>query len=179
MQAHFGVRGRRNPAGALNRRNTPALCGGCHSNQLSAFEKSRHFELLRVADSRGPTCATCHGEVAAQLMAPEAVAAECDQCHGRGKRSPRPQNAADIRGFMERARVLRTRLEAAKVVIDALGDNARRESLRHGHEEAQAQLAKAAVDVHAFAVANGQASLDAAEGRVDALLSAIGAPATP
>ena len=58
----------------VNWRNLPVTCGTCHAGPFVAFQKSEHFALLQKGDARVPTCATCHGAVAAQRPSVAALA---------------------------------------------------------------------------------------------------------
>jgi Cytochrome c7 and related cytochrome c/Cytochrome c554 and c-prime len=177
LRAHFGVTSLRHPASPLNRRNVPATCGTCHSGPYSAFQKSGHAALLRAGDSRGPTCVTCHGEAAAQLLSPDAIAAECSQCHGAGKRAPRAERAADVRQWLERVREVRAQLAAVRPMIDAVRDAARQKQLRDAYRQAEAPLAQSVEKGHSFVFAESNERLNVARQRTAALYqSIIGAP---
>jgi Cytochrome c7 and related cytochrome c/Cytochrome c554 and c-prime len=177
LRAHFGVTNLRNPASPLNRRNVSATCGTCHSGAYSAFQKSGHAALLRSGDSRGPTCVTCHGEAAAQLLSPDAIAAECNQCHGPGTRAPRPERAAEVRQWLERVREVRAQLAAVRPMIDAVRDPGRQQQLRDAYRQADAPLAQSVLDGHSFVFAGSNERLTLARQRTAALHeSIIGAP---
>lgn len=68
--AHQGILSARNPASPVNRINLPKTCGACHPGPFAAFQKSRHYELLREGNPDTPTCVTCHGNVGAFLLSP-------------------------------------------------------------------------------------------------------------
>ena len=177
LQAHFGVTNLRNSASPLNRRNVSATCGTCHSGPYSAFQKSGHAALLRRGDSRAPTCVTCHGEAAAQLLSPDAIAAECNQCHGPGTRAPRPERAAEVRQWLERVREVRAQLAAVRPMIDAVRDVGRQQRLRDAYHQADAPLAQSVVNGHSFVFADSNERLNVAQQRTAALYqSIIGAP---
>lgn len=143
----------------------------------SAFQKSRHAGLLKARESRGPTCVTCHGEAAAQLLSPDAIAGECNQCHGPGKRAPHPERAIEVRQWLERVREVRAQLDAARPVIDAIADTRRQQQLRNAYRQAEAPLVQSVIDGHAFVFADSNERLDVARQRTAALRqSIIGAP---
>jgi Cytochrome c7 and related cytochrome c/Cytochrome c554 and c-prime len=173
FRAHFGVTSPGNAASPLNRRNVSATCGTCHIGPYSAFQKSRHAGLLKAGDSRGPTCVTCHGEAAAQLLSPDAIAGECNQCHGPGKRAPRPERATEVRQWLERVRELRAQLDAVRPMIDAVRDTGRQQQLRDAYRQADAPLAQSVADGHYFVFADSNERLDVARQRTAALYQSI------
>jgi hypothetical protein len=173
LQAHFGVRNLESASSPLNHKNVSEMCGQCHAGPYAAFQKSRHFALLKAGDTKGPTCVTCHGEATAQLLSPDAVAGECNQCHGTGKRQPVPQRAGDVRRLLERVRDPRGRLNAAKLMIDAVGDTARQQRLRQAYHQAEAPMTAAIVNGHSFVFTDTDARLDEARQRITALYQSI------
>ena len=173
LRAHAGITSPGNAASPLNRRNVSATCGTCHIGPYSAFQKSRHAGLLKAGDSRGPTCVTCHGEAAAQLLSPDAIAAECNQCHGPGKRAPRPERATEVRRWLERVRGVRAQLEAVRPMIDTVRDARRQQQLRDAYRQAEAPLAQSVVDGHSFVFTDSNQRLDVAQQRTAALHQSI------
>lgn len=171
--AHVGVMDPRESSSPLNRRNITATCGACHAGPYAAFQRSHHFELLRTGDTRGPTCATCHGEVAAQRLSPDAIEGQCNQCHGPGKTAPRPGRASDMRQWLEEVRGLRAELEAVRVLVDATGDLMRRQELLEMYRQAAAPLAQAVVNGHSFVFAERQELLNLARQRTAGLYRSL------
>jgi len=47
LQAHQGILHANNPASPVTRVNLPGTCGKCHAGPFAAFQKSRHYELVR------------------------------------------------------------------------------------------------------------------------------------
>ena len=139
----------------------------------AAFQKSRHYELLRVSDNRGPTCVTCHGESAAQLLAPASVEAECNQCHGPGKRAPRPEPASQVRDLLERVRELRAQLEVARRMIAELRDTTRQQRLQAEYQQTEAPLIQTISDGHSFVFTSGEQQLNLTRERLAKLYQSI------
>ena|SRR5438105_2190541 len=173
LRAHMGILMPPNTASLVSRKNVSATCGTCHVAPYSAFQKSRHYDLLKAGDTKGPTCVTCHGEAAAQLLSPDAIAGECNQCHGSGKRAPRPGRAAQARELLERVRDLRAQLDAARRVIDEVRDTARQRQLRDAYDQAEAPLNQAVTAGHSFVFADSEARLAVARERTAALYQSI------
>jgi hypothetical protein len=85
VPAHQGILHFSNSASPVARVNLPGTCGKCHTGAFAAFQKSRHYELVRAGNRDAPTCATCHGEVGAQLLSPRQLEGRCAGCHGDAK----------------------------------------------------------------------------------------------
>jgi hypothetical protein len=179
LQAHFGITNPKTVTSPLNRRNVSATCGTCHRAPYSAFQRSRHAALLKASDPSGPTCVTCHGQAAAQLLSPAAVAGECNQCHGPGKRAPRPDRAAEVRRWLARVGGVRAQLAAVKPMIDAITDRTRQQQLRDAYQQAEVPLDQAVADGHAFVFADSNQRLNLARQRVAALFQSIVSAPSP
>jgi hypothetical protein len=176
LPAHLGILMARNPASPVHRDNLPATCGRCHTGPYVAFQKSRHFELLRAGDTFGPTCSTCHGEVAAELLSPRGIAAQCSRCHGEGKVVARPEYPARARLMLEGIHEVRTQLSAARRLINDVKDQARREQLMYQYQQAEVPLIEATNAGHEFVYTNLEERLDLARRRTAALyVTVVGA----
>lgn len=101
FQAHQGILRFSNPASPVARANLPATCGKCHSGPFVAFQKSRHYELVRAGNRDAPTCVTCHDEVGAFLLSPKQLEGRCASCHGADKIAPRTEFAPEGRLMLE------------------------------------------------------------------------------
>jgi hypothetical protein len=109
------------------------------------------------------------------VLSPEAVAGECAQCHGPGKREPRLEREGEVFRMFDRVRDLRLQLDAAMRVIDAIRDPGRQAQLRQLHREAAAPVDDAVVGAHTFVFTGSARALDDAQQRVAALMQAIAA----
>src|SRR5574342_1362135 len=66
--------------------NLPRTFGRCHADVYVQFKKSRHAALMTEGVHNGPTCSTCHGDVAAALLSPKALENQCNACHGANRK---------------------------------------------------------------------------------------------
>lgn len=148
--AHRGVLARTNPASPVHRSNEPATCGTCHTGPYAAFQRSRHFALLKSGDRTVPNCATCHGEVAGLRPSPEALEARCQQCHGPSSPVPRPQFAARGRQAFEGLRETRALLTDVRRAIARVKDPARRAALSREADLAERPIVDATGEAHAY-----------------------------
>jgi hypothetical protein len=174
--AHRGVLTGRNPASPIHRVNLPRTCGKCHIGPFVEFQKSRHYQLLQESRGEGPTCSTCHGEVAARLLSPRALEKRCDTCHGAKGVHPNSDYAPDGRILLEEVRAIRTLLEPAPRLIDRVKDPARRKSLLEAYEQAQVPLKEAVNSAHAFVFDQMRERLSAAKLKSEALLTELANP---
>ena len=140
MLAHRDVLSSRNPVSPTNERNLPQTCGRCHPSHLSVFRDTKHYELVRAGDRRAPTCSSCHGAVAADLMSPRGLAAKCNTCHGPDTANHRPELAAQVRVLLEAVRDAREDLKQARRLVGRAKDPERRERLEILLEAAETPL---------------------------------------
>ena len=148
--AHRGILGSGNPASPTHRRNIPRTCGSCHPGPFTNFQQSQHYSLLNEGDRQVPVCVTCHGDVAANLLSPNALERRCDRCHGDDGIAPRPGRAADARNLMEGAAEVRESLRAAERLIERIRDTERRASLEEDYQQAEVPLIQARQAGHRF-----------------------------
>jgi hypothetical protein len=164
----------------VNRRNLPRTCGGCHAGPFAEFQSSKHFTLLRNGDPDAPTCSTCHGEVAANLLSPKGLENQCNACHGRGKEHARPEYGANARLLLTQVRDARTILNYVKPLIERVKDEKLRTSLQADYGQAQVPLNEAIHAGHSFVFDNMQERLTVAIHRAEALSDRLANPgATP
>ena len=177
--AHQGILGPTNPASPLHRTNLPKTCGACHPGPFAAFQKSRHYELLREGNRDTPTCVTCHGNVGAFLLSPKALYAECARCHAPGKVAPRSDLPAEGKIMLTSVREVRASLDEAKTLIGRVRDKARRESLEIEWQAARAPLLEAVHAAHTFVYDQMQDRLYITRKRVDLLMEQLANPESP
>ncbi len=171
--AHSGIVRPIDPRSPVNRRNLAATCGACHVGPFVAFQKSRHYELLRSGSPNGPTCSTCHGDVDGRVLSARALASECNECHGPRERAPRAERASLVREEYEALKAVREQMKLAQSLIKRVDDKARRASLSEAYQQAEVPL-RAAIDAgHQFVYADLRERLAVARARVEALLSSL------
>lgn len=148
--AHTGILRSTNPASPVALINLAGTCGKCHPGPFAAFKESRHYELLRSGSREAPTCITCHDEVAASLLSPRQLEAQCSKCHGVGKVAPNSDLPPDARILLERVREERALLKEARSVIRRIADKQRRTLLEAEAARAETPLREATDAGHAF-----------------------------
>jgi hypothetical protein len=163
----------RNPASPVNRVNLPRTCSQCHTGPFVAFQKSRHFQLLGAGDERGPTCTTCHGEVAANLLSPSAIAARCDECHGPKGSKPQPEFGRTASLLLREVRSIRDSLNDAETLIERIKDRATRERFEADWTQAEVPLIEARQAGHEFVFDDMRERLTLARQRAETLLERL------
>jgi hypothetical protein len=171
--AHSGMLHSRNPASPVNRMNLPRTCSQCHTGPFVAFQKSRHYELLRSGDDRGPTCTTCHGEVAANLLSPSAIAARCDRCHGPKESHPQAEHGRNASLLLGEVRAIRDTLDDAETLIERIKDRALREQFETDWQQAEVPLIEARQAGHEFVFDNMRERLTLARQRAESLMERL------
>lgn len=175
--AHQGILTSRNPSSPVHKNNLPRTCGACHTGAFVAFQKSRHFELLNTGAPEGPSCSTCHGSVAARLLSPRRLEAECQDCHGPEGTFPQPEVALQGRQLLEEVTLVRELLRQASELIERVDDDARRAELQYAYDQAQVPLTEAVQAAHAFVFDQMKERLTTARERSIALLNELANPA--
>jgi hypothetical protein len=141
-----------------------------------AFQKSKHYELLRAGDNDAPSCSTCHGNVAAELLSPIRLANECKKCHGDGKVAYRVEHPILGKVLLERVREVRKLLNHTEHLIHRIKDKARRGRLEEAYRQAEVPLIEAVNSAHSFVFIEMQERLGLALKRAEALLEELANP---
>ena len=171
--AHQGIVESSDPASPTHRRNLPRTCSRCHVGQFVEFQKSKHYELLRGGDERGPSCSTCHGSVAAHLLSPKGLERSCEACHGPEGVKPNSDFPPQGRILLTRTERLRELLDTAVRMIRRIDDDDVRERFELELEQAEVPLTEAVHAGHSFVFERSEERLDRAQERIDSLLDLL------
>jgi Cytochrome c554 and c-prime len=174
--AHRDILARTNPASPVHPVNLPKTCGTCHAGPLVAFQRSKHYEILRGGNKSAPTCTTCHGEAAGVRLSPKALEGQCATCHGAGKIAPHPEFPAQGRTALEGLRETRALLRDARTAIARVKDPARRASLEQAAQQAEVPIIEATQAGHAFIYDQLSERLTTARARLAALFERLANP---
>jgi len=147
-EAHRGVVHPSNPASPVNAANLADTCGRCHRANAQAFNGSAHNALAKAGERRGPTCATCHGTMRAQVPSPAALEARCTACHPAG--SQRGEYPALMRTAVESLNALRARADALDDAVARVPEHARRVELLVALYNSRLTIKEAIARVHTF-----------------------------
>jgi hypothetical protein len=61
-------------------KNIPETCGKCHTQELDHFKNTMHYQRLR-AESRAPSCVTCHQPHSFKVLKASELTPMCSVCH--------------------------------------------------------------------------------------------------
>jgi hypothetical protein len=172
-QAHKGILPATDPQSPRHRLNIPALCGKCHMGPLTAFQSSRHYDLLRTGNDDGPTCITCHGASDGRVLSAKALATRCSGCHGPNEVAPRAGRVVEVRSVYEELGVVREQLKLAQLLIAQVKEKKRRNELTFDSEQAELTIRQAVDAGHQFVYDNLRSNLARAQNRVNALLARL------
>lgn len=174
--AHKGIISSGDRKSPVHRANLPATCGTCHAGQAMSFQKTRHFQLLKADDRRGPTCSTCHSDEGDTLLAPKALEAQCNTCHGPGKTAPRPERAKHARAMLEDEHEARQLLKEARELVKKVKDPQRRARLTQDADMAALELKFAIEASHEWVYDGLQERVGRARTKISALFEALTNP---
>ncbi len=174
--AHRGILHRTNPASPVHRVNLPDTCGACHAGPFSAFQKSRHFTLLKSGNRAVPTCATCHGAAGENRPSPKALERECASCHRPGRPDEHPERPALGRKMLEGVREVRVMLKEARSLIERVKDPSRRTRLEQAAQQIDVPLTQATEAGHAFVYDDLEGRVETARRRLAALFEELANP---
>jgi formate-dependent nitrite reductase cytochrome c552 subunit len=79
-QAHSSMKNVTDPQSPIYFKNIPETCGKCHITEYEHFRNTMHYERLR-AESRAPSCATCHQPHSFKVLKASELAPLCSVCH--------------------------------------------------------------------------------------------------
>jgi len=134
--AHGSMKGINDENSPIYFKNIPDTCGKCHAEEMEHFKNTMHYQRLK-AESRAPSCVTCHKPHTFKVLKASEMTALCSVCH-----NPRDQIATasvpiDARNALDKQKEFQIELFSAKQAIAA--DKAARKDISH----AQIDLDKA------------------------------------
>ncbi|MBI5535157.1 MAG: hypothetical protein HY898_20690 [Deltaproteobacteria bacterium] len=81
-QGH-SIQDSKDPRSPINHANVPKTCGRCHVGIEETFKRSKHFQLLKAGDPRGPVCVDCHSAHKIQALSAGNMKLHSDERCGR------------------------------------------------------------------------------------------------
>jgi len=102
-EAHGGNLNAAKAKSAVNFRNIPKTCGGCHEDIYEGFRESTHFDHVasKEQEDQGPTCVTCHGSLNVAVLNVNTVEETCRKCHNEETENS-PDNPQEARALLNR-----------------------------------------------------------------------------
>jgi hypothetical protein len=78
--AHSEMKNITDPQSPIYFKNIPETCGKCHIQELEHFKNTMHYQRLR-AESRAPSCVTCHQPHSFKVLKASELTPLCSVCH--------------------------------------------------------------------------------------------------
>ena len=81
-EAHSPMKNITDPESPIYFKNIPETCGKCHAQELDHFKNTMHYQRLR-AESRAPSCVTCHQPHSFKVLKASELTPLCSACHNQ------------------------------------------------------------------------------------------------
>ena len=78
--AHASMKDINDPNSTIYFKNIPDTCGKCHAEELDNFKNTMHYQRLK-AESRAPSCVTCHSPHSFKVLKASELTPPCSVCH--------------------------------------------------------------------------------------------------
>ncbi|VVB89270.1 Doubled CXXCH motif (Paired_CXXCH_1) [uncultured archaeon] len=79
-ESHASMQGINNESSPIYFKNIPDTCGNCHTEEMKHFKDTMHYQRLQ-AESRAPSCVTCHKPHSFKVLKASEMTALCSVCH--------------------------------------------------------------------------------------------------
>ncbi len=79
-EAHAAMKNITDPNSTIYFKNIPETCGKCHTEELNNFKNTMHYQRLK-AESRAPSCITCHKPHTFKVLKASELTPLCSVCH--------------------------------------------------------------------------------------------------
>lgn len=115
-KAHINFKNNTDPESPIYYTNVPKTCGKCHAVELDHFKNTMHYQRLR-AESRAPSCVTCHQPHSFKILKASELTTFCSVCH-----NPKDQIAAasvpgDAKQALEKQKEFQEEVFKAKTAL--------------------------------------------------------------
>jgi hypothetical protein len=116
--AHESMKRKNDTDSPIYFKNIPDTCGKCHAEEMHHFKNTMHYQRLK-AESRAPSCITCHKPHTFKVLKASEIISLCSVCH-----NPRDQIATasvpiDAKNALEKQKEFQDELLNAKQSIAA------------------------------------------------------------
>ncbi len=134
--AHEAMKGINDTDSPIYFKNIPDTCGKCHAEEMEHFKNTMHYQRLK-AESRAPSCVTCHKPHTFKVLKASEMTALCSVCHNPRDKIATASVPIDARNALEKQKEFQDELLKAKQAVAA--DKDARKDVTH----AQVDLDKA------------------------------------
>jgi len=80
--SHASMKGINDVNSTIYFKNIPDTCGKCHAEEMDHFKNTMHYQRLK-AESRAPSCITCHKTHTFKILKASELTALCSVCHNQ------------------------------------------------------------------------------------------------
>ncbi|MDD5615613.1 MAG: hypothetical protein PHH85_05375 [Candidatus Methanoperedens sp.] len=82
VTSHASMKGKNDVNSTIYFKNIPDTCGKCHAEEMEHFKNTMHYQRLK-AESRAPSCITCHKTHTFKVLKASELTALCSVCHNQ------------------------------------------------------------------------------------------------
>ncbi|MCZ7401801.1 MAG: hypothetical protein O8C61_06240 [Candidatus Methanoperedens sp.] len=107
--AHSSMKNITDPESPIYFKNIPETCGKCHDTELEHFKNTMHYQRLR-AESRAPSCITCHQPHSFKVLKASELTQLCSVCHNQNDQVSTANVPKDAKLALEKADELKNEI---------------------------------------------------------------------
>ncbi len=116
-EAHAAMKNTTDPNSTIYYKNIPETCGKCHTEELNNFKNTMHYQRLK-AESRAPSCITCHQPHTFKVLKASELTPLCSVCHNPTDQIAPANVPKDAKNALEKADEFRAEVLKAKNAVD-------------------------------------------------------------
>lgn len=117
VEAHSSMKNISDPQSPIYFKNIPETCGKCHKQELDHFKNTMHYQRLS-AESRAPSCVTCHKPHSFKVLKASELTPLCSICHNPKDNIAAANVPADAKLALEKANELQEEIRNVRNSID-------------------------------------------------------------
>ncbi|MFZ2410255.1 MAG: cytochrome c3 family protein [Candidatus Methanoperedens sp.] len=114
--AHALMKNINDPNSSIYFKNIPDTCGKCHPEELDHFKNTMHYQRLK-AESRAPSCVTCHQPHSFKVLKASELTTLCSVCHNQKDRIATASVPMDAKQALEVQKEFQEELLKAKDAV--------------------------------------------------------------
>ncbi|VVB89473.1 Cytochrome c7 c [uncultured archaeon] len=115
-EAHSTMKNVNDPNSTVYFKNIPDTCGKCHVEELTHFKNTMHYQRLK-AESRAPSCITCHSPHTFKVLKASELTPLCSVCHNQIDQIAIPSVPKDAQNALEKANEFKDEVLRAKNAV--------------------------------------------------------------
>ncbi len=115
-EAHASMLNASDPNSTIYFKNIPDTCGKCHADVLDNFKNTMHYQRLR-AESRAPSCITCHQPHTFKVLKASELTNVCSVCHNPKDNIAPPEVPNEAKQALEMQNELQDEILKAKNTV--------------------------------------------------------------